>query len=203
MKENIISELKNYIEYIQQKYSKIFDSEKQQVPLCLLNRQNSSDSLNSIQSIFSQKSFHSANIYSSRSGADSNTGGKGGNLFKKRNWLRNSFSRAFSRKHTSGPDQQPPLNLKKDSFQSDSISLNTFGIKSKSSERNSKHFLSDVDENELNQSNNSNCTSGSRFLDYQGVKHSRNFDSGFDGELSFFNSPDYQQSIHSNISEKK
>ena len=47
---------------MQQKYSKIFEGEKQQTPLCLLVRQNSTDSLNSLQSVFSQRSFHSNSV---------------------------------------------------------------------------------------------------------------------------------------------
>jgi hypothetical protein len=165
---------------MQQKYSKIFDTEKQQAPPCLLNRQNSSDSLNSLQSMFSQRSFQSSSTTNKTlSSTDSsglklgNNGGGTSNL-KKRSWLRSSFSRAFSRKHNPQNSETNPNECK-----------------SKSSERQIKPCLSDVDENELN---GSGLISGQRYADFDECNgHFKNIGNSFDGDYSLPNSPLHQQ----------
>ena len=127
-KDTIISDLKSYIDYIHGKYSKILESEKTQyltLQSLINNRHNSTDSLNSLNSMFSQRSYPYDSNQSGLLGDEDNKTPK-----KRSSWLRSSFSRAFSRK----------LNNKQNSPKS--INNESPGLD------NSKNILSDVDENE-------------------------------------------------------
>lgn len=143
--------------------------------------------------MFSQRSFQSSSTKTTQlSGAAAvqqqqlNTSGSAGdklngagtNSFKKRNWLRSSFSRAFSRKHPqangSGSD----------------------AVKSLSSDK--KQCLSDVDENELNAAKLDGSMS-QRFIDFDDCpsSHSGRYGghNGYGGEFSLPSSPLHQPII--------
>ena len=79
------------MEILCNKYPKIFENEK----LLPLVRHNSTESMASLNSVYSQRSFQST------SETDTSQNGK-----KKRNWLRSSFIKAFNRKKklSSPPD---------------------------------------------------------------------------------------------------
>ncbi|CAF0722042.1 unnamed protein product [Brachionus calyciflorus] len=85
-KDTLINELKAYIDYIQNKYPKVFENEKAPKTI-VLNRQNSNESLNSLNSMFSQRSYQSS---SSAHPDGHDTFSK-----KKKSWLRSSFNKAF------------------------------------------------------------------------------------------------------------
>ena len=77
--------MKIYLEALANKYPKIFETEK----LSQIVRHNSTESMNSVNSLYSQRSFQSA------SDADTSL------VKKKRNWLRSSFIKAFNRNKSS------------------------------------------------------------------------------------------------------
>ena len=103
-KDNVINELKAYIDYLQNKYPKLLENEKHTQPRCMtlsspphtnLNRHNSTESLNSLNSIYSHQSFQLKELANMQA-ANSTTSSP-----KKRSWLRSSFSKAFNRKQKS------------------------------------------------------------------------------------------------------
>lgn len=154
-KDNIIIELKNYVENLQSKYPKIFETEKSQLSrsvMAALTRYNSSDSINSLNSMFSQKSFQSNNLSVNMSQFSGNVeamaNGAADSSFsknKKMSWIRSSLNRAFSRKHQ---------NKLKSGMTADG------GVASSGHETATKKYvcLSDVDENEYS-SKTDNCGS--------------------------------------------
>jgi hypothetical protein len=90
-KDKTINDLKGYLEILYNKYPKIFENEK----LIPLVRHNSTESMASLNSLYSQRSFQST------SEVETN------NSKKKRNWLRSSFIKAFNRKKKLS---SPPVN---------------------------------------------------------------------------------------------
>jgi hypothetical protein len=205
---------------MQSKYPKIFENEKSQLPTSLLlqfNRHNSTDSLNSLQSMFSQRSFQSCSTNKTTHqvggslsqppqagcelknglGCSSITSGGG----KKRSWLRSSFSRAFSRKAggNAAASPQPPSSGQQQQQSNAEVKL------SSSTGGDKKQFLSDVDENEL--MNGGGGGSAARLDNYcfQGglVEGEETFSrctgggNGYGGEYSLPNSPLHQQMIYS------
>ena len=90
LQDKTINELKGYLEILCAKYPKIFENEK----LTPLVRHNSTESMTSLNSIYSQRSFQSTSEVDTSSSK------------KKRNWLRSSFIKAFNRKkkQSSPPD---------------------------------------------------------------------------------------------------
>ena len=142
-KDNTINELKAYIDYLQNKYPKLLESEKQTQPRCMtslaspphsnlsFNRHNSTESLNSINSVYSHQSFQSKDLgITNMQTASSTTSSP-----KKRSWLRSSFSKAFNRKQKSSLSTD--LN---DSISGVSRQMNYIN--------DNKQFLSDVEEND-------------------------------------------------------
>lgn len=119
-KDNLIIELKAYIEFLHSKYSKYFDTnDKQTFPLnSLLNRQNSTESINSLNSMFSQRSYQTVATTTTTSAANADADSKSvlSTPKKRTNWLRSSFKKAFNRKSSCSTDTQgskPPSDLKK------------------------------------------------------------------------------------------
>ena len=100
-KDNLVNELKSYIEYIHNKYPKIIENEKQAFPLNFLIRHNSTESINSMAS---QRSYQSLEVTANKP-SEENSAAKSSP--KKRGWLRNSFSKAFNRKSNSQLKNQP------------------------------------------------------------------------------------------------
>ena len=90
LKDKKINELKSYLEILCSKYPKIFENEK----LTPLVRHNSTESMASLNSVYSQRSFQSTSEVETNNGK------------KKRSWLRSSFIKAFNRKkkQSSPPD---------------------------------------------------------------------------------------------------
>jgi len=184
--------LKTYIEYIHNKYPKIFETEKSSLPRCMqvINRHNSTDSLTSLNSMFSQRSFLSnittvttdtnksndLNVHSSLAFGDPNKS-------KKRSWLRSSFNKAFNRKQSQNNKQK--INESSDALQN-RLSLE-------------KQCLSDVEEN-VSLKNHSNVTlnnSQQKYAEYEEIMYYNktgflNCHNGFGGDFSLPNSPLHQ-----------
>lgn len=95
-KDKIINELKSYLDILANKYPKIFEAEKIQIPQTSLTtntliRHNSTESMSSINSLFSHQSLQVTSEHD-----------QSGHLFKKkRNWFRSSFTKAFQRKSST------------------------------------------------------------------------------------------------------
>lgn len=104
-KDNLIIELKAYIEYLHTKYSKVFDSnDKQALPLnSILNRQNSTESINSLNSMFSQRSCQTTTTTVTTT-ATNNNNAEPSTPKKRSNWLRSSFKKAFNRKSSTSAE---------------------------------------------------------------------------------------------------
>jgi hypothetical protein len=85
--DKLINELRTYLDLLGNKYPKVFENEK----LTSLIRHNSTESMTSLNSIYSQRSFQST------SEVDTSLLG----FKKKRNWFRSSFIKAFNRKATA------------------------------------------------------------------------------------------------------
>lgn len=103
-KDNLIIELKAYIEYLHTKYSKVFDSnDKQALPLnSILNRQNSTESINSLNSMFSQRSCQTTTTTVTTTATNNNA--EPSTPKKRSNWLRSSFKKAFNRKSSTSAE---------------------------------------------------------------------------------------------------
>ena len=171
MKDNTITELKHYIEQIHLKYPKILEQEKCQLAqaiLPILTRHHSSESLNSLNSVFSQRSTQSAMQMTTTLHSTLNTNANPNemNHFKKRGWLRSSFSRAFGRKNGA----------KNGSKTIDSNELN------KSLEN--KKCLSDVEETDSISSQNQSMKNCAHLNESHRFDHLNDY-----GEFSLPNSP--------------
>jgi hypothetical protein len=182
---------------LQLKHPKIFENDKNPLPRCLtnvpaspaltqqLNRHHSSESINSVNSMFSQQSFQSSHTaglnqtatLDTTSSDTHNPFSKSSN--KKMGWIRSSFSKAFSRKnsHHHGHHQSNSQQIKQlatavpGNKVNDTSVGNNSGSSSSSSSSDvllaaniaSSHrkyvCLSDVDENEYLSSNNSGKSS--------------------------------------------
>ena len=168
MKENTITELKHYIEQIHLKYPKILEQEKGQLAqsiLPILTRHHSNESLNSLNSVFSQRSTQSAMQMTSTLHSSLNTNEM--NHFKKRGWLRSSFSRAFGRKSSAKQNGAKVI---------DSNELN------KSLEN--KKCLSDVEETDSISSQNQSMKNCAQINESHRFDHLNDY-----GEFSLPNSP--------------
>ena len=95
-------------------------------------RHNSTESLVSLNSIYSQQSFQSANMANNKSDTNAATHSNSNSPSKKRSWLRSSFNKAFNRK-------QKPGDLTADNRHLNNVVNNA---------HNQKQFLSDVEEND-------------------------------------------------------
>ena len=105
-KDNLIIELKAYIEYLHAKYSKVFDSnDKQAFPLnSILNRQNSTEIINSLNSMFSQRSCQTTTTTVTTTATNNNNNAEPSTPKKRSNWLRSSFKKAFNRKSSTSAE---------------------------------------------------------------------------------------------------
>ena len=179
MKDNTITELKHYIEQIHLKYPKILEQEKGQLAqsiLPILTRHHSTESLNSLNSVFSQRSTQSAMQMTSTLHSSLNANSNEMNHFKKRGWLRSSFSRAFGRK--SGVKLSGTKAI-------DSNELN------KSSEN--KKCLSDVEETDSISSQNQSMKNCAQLNESHRFDHLNDY-----GEFSLPNSPLHNPLIQNN-----
>ncbi len=212
-------ELKSYIDHLQLKHPNVFEGDKNPLPRCLasLNRHNSSESINSLNSMFSQKSYQSASLNhtvasdlaSVTDSVNNSPFSKSSNKNNKMGWIRSSFSKAFSRKH------QAKLHAAKAAAAcSETINEHSASVSTSSSDGGGQHqhnrkyvCLSDVDENGyLSHHHNGGSGRSSKNSNEMATgdlecsnRASMNFmRSGLNGDFSLPNSPMHNPMFHNN-----